>query len=107
MDRACVYILELDSGAYYTGYTIDLARRIDEHLQKKKGSKITRSFRPIRLVISWRTPDRSTALRLEHAIKTLTRQDKDRLIQNPRTLRSFFPEISGARLFRRDIPLAE
>lgn len=106
-ETAFVYMIELETGAYYTGYTVDLRRRLDEHLNRGagKGAKTTRSFPPVRLALAWKTPDRSTALRLEHAIKRLTRRQKEELLQNPRRLRSLCPGIVGVRLYRRDLPL--
>lgn len=98
---AFVYILELENGAFYTGYTIDLDRRLAEHIHKKRGAKTTRSFRPIRLLMSWKTSDRSTALRLERAIKSLHRKEKESLIADPKRLRKMFPQFCGVRLYRR------
>lgn len=106
-ETAFVYMLELETGAYYTGYTLDLGRRLDEHLGRGvgRGAKTTRSFPPVRLALAWKTQDRSTALRLEHAIKRLSRRQKEELVQNPRRLRSLCPGIVGVRLYRRDLPL--
>ena len=44
-----VYIVECNSGTYYTGYTNDLEKRIKMH-NKGLGAKYTRSRRPVKLV---------------------------------------------------------
>ena len=38
-----VYILESSDGKYYTGYTIDLDRRMEQH-KNGKGAKFIRGF---------------------------------------------------------------
>lgn len=74
-----VYMIELENGSYYTGYTTDLQKRFEAH-QNKTGAKITRSFRPVRMLAAWSTPERSTALRLEAAIKKLSRHEKTAIL---------------------------
>ena len=44
-----MYILECANGQYYTGSTIDLERRLEEH-QKGKGANFTRKHLPVKLV---------------------------------------------------------
>ncbi|MBP9674528.1 MAG: GIY-YIG nuclease family protein [Bacteriovoracaceae bacterium] len=66
----------------YTGITIDLARRLDEHNHSKKGAKYTRSKRPVVLVFSKKFKDRSKATKEEARIKKLSRNEKLELIKN-------------------------
>lgn len=44
-----VYILECSNGAYYTGSTIDLERRLKEH-ESGVGAVYTRKHLPVKLV---------------------------------------------------------
>ncbi|MBW7857652.1 MAG: GIY-YIG nuclease family protein [Leptonema sp. (in: Bacteria)] len=81
-------MIELENGSYYTGYTTNLENRFNAH-RFKKGAKITRSFRPVRMLAAWSTPDRSTALRLEAAIKKLSRQEKTALLTDRAVGRRF------------------
>ncbi|MFI5422264.1 MAG: GIY-YIG nuclease family protein [Nitrososphaerales archaeon] len=78
-----VYILNCGGGYLYTGYTIDLARRIYEH-SRGVGSKFTRSHLPVSLVYSEVLESRSQALRREISIKRLPRLKKLSLIKSQR-----------------------
>lgn len=83
-----VYMIELENGSYYTGFTTDLRRRFLAH-GTGNGARITRSFRPVRMLAAWSTPDRSTALRLEAAIKKLSRQEKTAILTDRAVGRRF------------------
>ena len=74
-----VYILRCYDGTLYTGYTIDLIRRLEAH-QSGKGAKYTRSRRPVELVYQEELTDKSGALQREAAIKKLSRAEKLLLI---------------------------
>lgn len=75
-----VYILECGDGSLYTGATIDLKRRVEEH-KRGEGAKYTKIRGVKRLVYSERKRTRSTAQKREAVIKQLTRLEKKRLIQ--------------------------
>lgn len=86
-----VYILECENGNYYTGYTNDLARRYQEHLNGSDKCKYTRSFKPLRLASSWLIHgDKSLALKIEKYIKKLSKKEKKFLISNPKKLTDLF-----------------
>ena len=74
-----VYILECGDGTLYTGITDDLERRLHAHNQGK-GAKYTRGRAPLTLRYRETVPDKSTALKREHAIKRLSRGEKLRMI---------------------------
>lgn len=81
-----VYILHCENDSYYTGYTTDIEKRFQAHLTGK-GSKYTRSFKPVNIVFSLKMYcDRSLAMRIERAIKKLSRSQKEKLIANPSLL---------------------
>jgi putative endonuclease len=73
------YILECADGTYYTGWTTDPQRRVLQH-NKGTGARYTRVRIPVRLVYIEPQPDRSTAMKREKAIKTLSRKQKSKLI---------------------------
>ncbi|QAT43986.1 GIY-YIG nuclease family protein [Aminipila luticellarii] len=77
-----VYILECGDGTYYTGWTVNLEKRIKEHNGELKSSmaKYTRSRRPVKLIYAEEYEDRSEALKRECAIKKLTRSEKEKLV---------------------------
>jgi len=80
-----MYVVECADGTYYTGITTDLARRVKEHNESKRGAKYTRSRRPVNLIFSDNYYDRSTASKAEYRFKSLTRRQKEIYIEQPRT----------------------
>ena len=89
-----VYILFCQNGAYYTGYTTDLVRRYQEHLAGI-ASKYTRSFKPVRVAQSWQVVgNKSLAMKIECAIKKMSKKQKEELILYPERLHSFLDQDS-------------
>lgn len=76
-----VYILRCRDDTLYTGITPDLEKRLQAH-NSGKGAKYTRSRAPVELVYCEEQPDKSAALKREHAIKRLTRTEKLNLISS-------------------------
>lgn len=74
-----VYILRCADDTLYTGITNRLPARLKTH-NGARGAKYTRTRRPV--VLAWSTPckSRGAALSLEHAVKQLTRRQKQTLI---------------------------
>ena len=75
-----VYILECSDKTLYTGIATDIERRLDEHNNSDKGAKYTKIRRPLKLVYSEESEDRSSASKREYAIKKLSREKKLELI---------------------------
>ena len=75
-----LYILECADKTLYTGITVDLKRRVNEHNSSKLGAKYTRARRPVKLVYSKKFRDRSAALKAESKMKKLARAEKLKLI---------------------------
>src|SRR5512142_1327846 len=74
------YIVECSDGTYYTGWTVDIERRLKVH-NAGRGAKYTSTRRPVRLVYLEPQPDQSTAMKRERAIKRLRRAGKQALIK--------------------------
>ncbi len=74
-----IYIIRCRDGSLYTGITTDLARRLAEH-QSGKGGHYTRAHGAKSIVYSEPHPDRSSASRREAAIKKLSREGKEKLV---------------------------
>jgi putative endonuclease len=70
-----VYLLRCGDDSLYCGIARDVAARIAKHAAGK-GAKYTRGRGPLTLVLSRRCREKGTALRLEHAIKQLSRAEK-------------------------------
>jgi len=77
-----LYILKCADKTLYTGITVDLDRRIEEHNDSKLGAKYTRARRPVKLVYSKKFRNRSSASKEESRIKNLSREEKLGLIKN-------------------------
>ncbi len=75
-----VYILKCADTSLYTGITVDLERRLEEH-SKGKGAKYTKHRGPFTLAFTEDQETRSQALKRESAIKAMTREGKLRLIE--------------------------
>ena len=78
-----VYLVRCRDGTLYTGVTTDPARRLAEH-NAGCGAAYTRARLPVTLVYWETSGDRSCALRREHAIRRLSRAEKEVLARDGR-----------------------
>lgn len=77
-----LYIVKCADGSLYTGITVDIARRLNEHEGAKgRGSKYLRGRGPLELVFSCRFDSRNRALREEAKLKKWPRRKKEQLIR--------------------------
>lgn len=75
------YILRCADNTLYTGFTVDLERRVLEHNEGKKGAKYTMSRRPCELVYSELFDTKEEAMKREYFIKhKMTKKEKELLI---------------------------
>ena len=74
-----VYILKCRDDSLYTGYTVDLEKRLLTH-NKGKASKYTRGRLPVVLVYFEEFSNQSDALKREYAIKQMKRAKKLKMI---------------------------
>ncbi|XGI84428.1 GIY-YIG nuclease family protein [Halorutilales archaeon Cl-col2-1] len=75
MSSHYVYVVECSDGSLYTGYTTDVERRLEEH-NSGDGAKYTRGRTPVKLVHEEEYGSRSEAMRREHEIKQMSRDEK-------------------------------
>ena len=97
LERGCamyyVYMLRCRGDVYYTGLAVDVKQRYRQHLAGK-GAKFTRSYPPEEIAAVWRCGDKSTAARVEYAIKRhLTHRQKQQLAAAPETLAVLLPQL--------------
>ena len=71
-----VYLVRCRDGSLYTGIATDVERRLREHQTSTRGAKFLRGKGPLTLVYQREIGDRSTATRVELAIKQLPKQEK-------------------------------
>ncbi|WP_073998040.1 GIY-YIG nuclease family protein [Anaerococcus urinomassiliensis] len=81
MTYGYVYILRCKDDSLYTGWCIDLEKRLALH-NSGKGAKYTRSKRPCKLVYYEEISNKSEALKREIAIKKLTKSKKEDLVRS-------------------------
>ncbi|CAJ1177625.1 UPF0213 protein [Companilactobacillus crustorum] len=76
-----VYMLLCHDRTFYTGTSNDVAKRVATH-NSGKGAKYTKTRRPVKLMYTEELADKSAALKREIAIKKLSRQQKEALLEN-------------------------
>ena len=74
-----LYILLCGDGTLYTGITTDVEARLEAH-RSGKGAKYTRGRGPLELVYREQCEDHSHALKRELAVKSMTKEEKKKLI---------------------------
>jgi putative endonuclease len=79
-DDHYVYVLSCGDDSLYTGYTTDVARRVAEH-DAGDGAKYTRGRTPVELVHVEQFDGKSAAMSREYAIKSLSRAEKESLVE--------------------------
>ena len=80
MADAWVYLLRCRDGSLYTGWTVDLERRMARH-RSGTASRYTASRLPVELELALPMPDRTAARREEARIKRLSRAAKLTLVR--------------------------
>ena len=70
-----MYLLRCADGSLYTGWTVDVERRIAAHAAGR-GARYTRSRLPVELVATLAMPSAAAARREEARIKRLSRAAK-------------------------------
>jgi predicted GIY-YIG superfamily endonuclease len=80
-----VYVARCADDTLYCGIALDIEERIAAH-NTGTGAKYTRSRGPLVVVLSRRCADKGLALRLEYAIKQLTRAQTEALVAAPAQL---------------------
>jgi predicted GIY-YIG superfamily endonuclease len=75
-----VYLLRCADGTIYAGSTTDVEARARAH-NDGHGARYTSGRRPVAVAYQERCGSRSAALRREHALKRLTRTEKEALIR--------------------------
>ena len=74
-----MYLLRCRDGSLYTGWTVDLERRLARH-RTGAASRYTASRLPVELELAIPMPDRTAARREEARIKRLSRAEKLALV---------------------------
>ncbi len=89
-----VYVVRCADDTLYCGIARDVAARLAQH-EAGKGAKYTRGRGPLRLLVQRRCREKGKALRLEYAIKQLSRVEKQRLIAEPERIAAIARRLQG------------
>lgn len=74
-----VYVLLCADNSFYTGISNNLEKRFLEH-QNGKGGKYTRAHKPIKIIYSEKSSNKSGALKREFEIKSWDRGKKIKML---------------------------
>lgn len=77
-----VYIVECSDGSFYTGYSLNIEKRLWQHNFGKRGAKSIKGKLPVKLVHSEEYNTKSKALKREIEIKSWPRERKMKLISS-------------------------
>jgi len=81
-------MLRCGDGSVYTGITTDIARRLGEHRDGRRGARYVRARHPIELLYCAEIGDRSAASVAEYAVKSLDKSQKEALAAGALSLRT-------------------
>ena len=81
-----LYIVRCADGSLYTGISTDVARRMLEHENGKRGARYLRGRGPLKLEYAEVVGNRSAASRAEYIVKQLDTRTKEALISRQRSL---------------------
>ena len=97
-----IYMLRCKDNSIYTGITTDVKRRMEEHfLKAEKCAKYTMTHSAKKLEAFWETEDRVLASKLEYYIKTLTKSEKEELIENDKYFEKYLSEKIDCEKYKR------
>jgi putative endonuclease len=88
-----VYLLRCGDGSFYTGIATDVARRVGEHEQGKRGAKYLRGRGPFEIVYQRPVGSRSVATKIEYRIKRWSRNEKKNLRELPERIDALLNEV--------------
>jgi putative endonuclease len=89
MKNYYVYIVECRDNTFYTGWTVNIEKRLECHNQGR-GSKYTRSRLPVQLRYLERVASKREACQKEYRIKRLSKTEKEKLIREKGLAREEF-----------------
>jgi putative endonuclease len=90
-----VYVLRCKDGSLYTGIARDVAARLAVH-ESGKGARYTRGRGPFELLAKARCSGHGHALRVENAVKALSRDTKLDVVATARKLGAFARKVTSS-----------
>jgi putative endonuclease len=94
-------MLRCEDNSIYTGITVDVERRMNEHSgRNSKCAKYTMTHKVKKLEAVWESENRITASKLEYHIKRLSKKQKEELIKNNNIYRLLGDKIDSKKYNR-------
>ncbi|WP_374051879.1 GIY-YIG nuclease family protein [Xenorhabdus taiwanensis] len=91
-----LYLIRTRDGSLYTGITTNISRRFKQHTAGK-GARYLKGKNPLTLVYQSQIENKSMALTMEHRVKKLSKQQKERLvIDQPLCIMTYLTKISSS-----------
>ena len=98
-----VYMVECENGSYYTGFSVNPARRYRRHLDGISKAKYITAFKARALVGCWEVSGtRGDSLKIEAHVKKMNRVFKEKIASNPELLEEIAREHYGITITSRD-----
>ena len=91
-----LYVARCSDATLYIGIALDVAARIAAH-DAGRGARYTRGRAPLSVLATRRCKTKSDALRLELAMKRLSRDEKLRLVASRRKLDAFARKVTASK----------
>lgn len=99
-----VYIIRCIDNSLYTGIAKDIKKRLGEHFgNSNKKAKYTKSHPPKEIAAVWSCNDKGSALKVEYFLKTLTKKEKETIIEENFISDDKCFNLSDVSLIRLDI----
>jgi putative endonuclease len=95
-ERWFVYVARCADDTLYVGVALDVKARIKAH-DEGRGARYTRGRGPLRVLATRRCASKGEALRLELALKGLTREEKLDTVRSQRKLAAFAVRVRRER----------
>ncbi len=97
-----MYILRCSNGAYYTGSTMNLERRLEQH-KKGEGANFTKKHLPVELVYYEEFQRIDKAFYREKQVQGWSRKKKEALIKGDTNLLHFLAECKNDTHYKKGI----
>jgi len=101
-------MIECENGSYYTGFSVNLARRYQSHLAGTSGARYIAAFKARSLVCCWEVyGTKSESLKIEAYIKKMNRAFKEKIAAAPELMEIIARERYGITIASRDTAAIE
>lgn len=96
------YMLRCEDNSIYTGITTNLERRLLEHKSKsEKCAKYTLNHTAMKFEAAWESSSRSLASKLEYRLKSLTKAQKENIINKKSNFDMIFMQKLNCKEYKR------